>query len=71
MKKRKFFRRILFLVFLIGIIFIGGAFIYVKFSPELNINSTNSIVLYDSSNDVFFKGNEAKEWSLRNNIVFA
>lgn len=68
MKKRMFFRRILFLVFLIGIIFIGGAFIYVKFSPELNINSTNSIVLYDSSNDVFFKGNEAKEWVELENI---
>ena len=58
----------MFLVFLIGIIFIGGAFIYVKFSPELNINSTNSIVLYDSGNDVFFKGNEAKEWVELENI---
>ena len=68
MKKRKFFRKFFVLVFFSSLVFIGGAFLYIKFSPALNINSTNSIVLYDSNNDVFFKGNEAKEWVELENI---
>ena len=64
----KTIKRIFLFMILLGIIFLGCSFIYVKFSPVLNINSTNSILLYDNSNEIFFKGNESKEWINLDNI---
>lgn len=67
-KKKGFFRRLFGFIFIIGILFVVGAFCYVKFSPVLNINSTNSIMLYDVNDEVFFKGNESKEWISLDNV---
>ena len=44
------------------VLFVIGAFLYVKFSPKVQINTANSMILYDANNEVFFKGNESKEW---------
>ena len=63
-----FFKRLFILGIIIFFIFIGSAFLYVKFSPVLNINSTNSITLYDNSEEAFFKGNNSKEWVSLENI---
>ena len=61
-KKRKFgFKLFKFMILLILII-VGGSFLYIKFSPVVQINTANSLILYDMNNDVFFKGNESKEW---------
>ena len=50
-------------IFLIILIFgIFGALIYVKTSPKITINSANNIILYDSNQNIFFKGSESKEW---------
>ncbi len=64
----KLIRKIFVFGFIFSSLFIFGAFLYVKFSPVLNINSTNSIALYDNKDEVFFKGNESKEWVSLDNI---
>lgn len=63
-----FFKRLFIIGIISFFIFIGCAFLYVKFSPVLNINSTNSITLYDNSEEAFFKGNDSKEWVSLDNI---
>ena len=59
--RRFIIRSFFFCVFLV-FIGIGCSVLYVKLSPSLNINSTNSIQLLDNNDFVFFKGNESKEW---------
>ena len=50
-------------IFLIILIFgVVGTLIYVKTSPKITINSANNIILYDSNQNIFFKGSESKEW---------
>lgn len=61
-KKRKFVFKFIRFMFLLGIIILSCSFLYVKFSPKLQINTANSMSLYDINNEVFFKGNETKEW---------
>ena len=58
---KKLFRFIKFVTFLI-ILVISGVFVYIKLSPKPIISSANSLVLYDNSEQVFFQGNESKEW---------
>ena len=58
---KKLFRFIRLVTFLI-ILFISGIFVYIKLSPKPIISSANSLVLYDNSEQVFFQGNESKEW---------
>lgn len=50
--------------FVIIIIFLCylGIQLYVKLSPKVVINTTNSVFLYDKNNEVFFQGNDEKEW---------
>ena len=59
---RKFIKRWFFFCVFLGFMVIGISILYVKLSPSLNINSTNSIQLVDNNDMVFFKGNESKEW---------
>ena len=59
---RKFIKRSFFFCVFLGFMVIGISILYVKLSPSLNINSTNSIQLVDNNDMVFFKGNESKEW---------
>lgn len=60
MRKKIF--KLLRLNFLLLIILCGGIFIYIKTSPKPEIYSANNLVLYDSEENVFFQGNESKEW---------
>ena len=39
-----------------------GIFVYIKTSPKPEIYSANNITLYDSTDTVFFQGNESKAW---------
>ena len=55
-------RQLLKLNFLLLILLCGGIFIYIKTSPKPEIYSANNLVLYDSTENVFFQGNESKEW---------
>lgn len=54
--------KLLRLNFLLLILLCGGIFIYIKTSPKPEIYSANNLVLYDSEENVFFQGNESKEW---------
>ena len=58
---KKLFRFIRFVTLLI-ILVISGILMYIKLSPKPIISSANSLVLYDNSEQVFFQGNESKEW---------
>ena len=60
MRKKIF--KLLRLSFLLLILLCGGIFIYIKTSPKPEIYSANNLVLYDSEENVFFQGNESKEW---------
>ena len=60
MRKKIF--TLLKLNFLLLILLCGGIFIYIKTSPKPEIYSANNLVLYDSTENVFFQGNESKEW---------
>ena len=39
-----------------------GIYLYIKLSPKVEINTANSVFLYDKDEQVFFQGNEEKEW---------
>lgn len=67
-KKKKLFKRIILFIICVIFITISGIFIYAKTSPKLKINSANNLVLYDNNKEVFFQGNESKEWVSLDNI---
>lgn len=50
------------LLLVLGMLAIGGAYMYAKLMPKLEINAANNLVFYDASGEVFFHGNEKKEW---------
>ena len=56
MKFVRFFMKLFIIFFAVFFIGIGVCFLYVKLSPKIMINSANNIVLYDSYDEVFFKG---------------
>ena len=58
---KKMGRFIRFVIIFFIIVFCG-VFAYIKVSPKPVISSANSIALYDNSGQVFFHGNESKEW---------
>jgi len=60
-KKKLLFRLIKLFLFLFFFTF-GAVFIYIKTSPKVQINTANSLTLYDANGEVFFQGNESKEW---------
>ena len=65
---KKFISRLIIFSFFTFIIVVGGIFIYVKTAPKIQINTANSLVLYDNTENVFFQGNESKEWVSLDNI---
>ena len=67
----KFFRKIkkLLIFFIVIILFLSvSGFIYIKNSPKLQINNANNIYLYDGNKNLFFHGNEKKNWISLDNI---
>lgn len=58
---RKTFKFIRFMIIFM-LLAVGGVFAYVKLSPKPEIYNANSLALYDSNEQVFFQGNESKEW---------
>lgn len=58
----KSFLKIIKYFLVLIVITLTSCFLYVKFSPKPVINSANNITLYDTNNNMFFKGNEKKEW---------
>lgn len=69
MKKfRKGLIKVCITFLILFILVIGGAYIYAKVMPKLEINVANSLVFYDQNNEVFFQGNEKTEWVGLNDI---
>lgn len=67
-KKRCFLFGFVKFIFIL-LLFVGvTSFLYVKFSPKVQINTANNMILYDMNNEVFFKGNESKEWVILDDI---
>lgn len=64
---RKFLKFISF-IFVITLLGSVGIFTYIKLSPKPEISRANSIVLYDDIEQVFFQGNESKEWISLNEV---
>lgn len=62
MKLLKFFRNLLIIVIVFFILFKAGTYVYLKATPKLEIDSANNILLYDNDKNLFFQGNESKEW---------
>lgn len=62
MKLKRFFVKSITIFFVLIILLVGGCYIYAKLSPKLQINMANKVSFYDSSGELFFKGNEDKEW---------
>ena len=54
--------KISMILVVIGVFIYFGIYLYVKLSPKVVINTANSVFLYDKNEDVFFQGNEEKEW---------
>ena len=62
----KFFKVIskLFIIILACfLLFKAAVFVYLKYSPKLEIGSANNILVYDNNNNLFFQGNESKQWT--------
>ena len=69
MKKfRKRLIKVCITFLILFILVIGGAYIYAKVMPKLEINVANSLVFYDQNNEIFFQGNEKTEWVGLNDI---
>ena len=62
MKFIKFFVKLFVFFSVFFVVGFSVCFLYVKLSPKIVINSANNIVLYDSNDNIFFKGSESKEW---------
>lgn len=62
MKLFKLFRNLLIVVIVFFILFKAGTYAYLKVTPKLEIDSANNILLYDNDKNLFFQGNESKEW---------
>ena len=54
--------KISMILVVIGVFIYFGIYLYVKLSPKVVINTANSVFLYDKNEEVFFQGNEEKEW---------
>ena len=62
MKIKKIIIKGFIFLFVLMVLGIGGAYLYGKLMPKLEINVANNLVLYDNNEEVFFQGNHQKEW---------
>ena len=61
----RFFKKLtkfIMILVMIAVLVYFGIYLYIKMSPKVEINSANSVFLYDKNKEVFFQGNESKAW---------
>ncbi|MBO5414291.1 MAG: PBP1A family penicillin-binding protein [Bacilli bacterium] len=63
MKFFKFISKLVIFIIVSFLLFKAGVFIYLKFTPKLEIGSANNILVYDNMENLFFEGNESKKWT--------
>lgn len=59
---RRLLKLFIFILICYGI-FKASIFAYLKMTPKLEIGSANNILVYDNKKNLFFQGNESKEWT--------
>ena len=62
MRKIKKFIKWNFLLILLGILGVGAFYLVAYINPKLEIKSANSFSFYDKNDNLFFTGNNNKEW---------
>ena len=63
MKKLRLLLKLFIFIILCYGILKGAIFAYLKMTPKLEIGSANNILVYDNEDNLFFQGNESKEWT--------
>lgn len=58
MKKLKKLIKVFFFLFILGVAFYSGLYLYAKVTPKLSIKSANSFYFYDQENQLFTGSNE-------------
>ena len=64
---KKLSKFILVVILFVGIAIVG-CYIYVKLTPTVDITTKNGLTLINSSNEVFFQGNNSSKWVNLNDI---
>lgn len=62
MKKLKFLFKMALFCFIICGALVLGLYIYAKVTPKFNIKNSNSIVLLDKNDEIFFESNGSSDW---------
>ena len=62
MKLFKFLSKLIVFFIVCYFTFKGAIFLYLKTTPKLEIGSANNILIYDNNKNLFFQGNDNKEW---------
>ncbi len=47
---------------IIGVVFIGGVYIYAYFTEPISLNTANSYYIYDNKDNVIYQGSSNSEW---------
>ena len=68
MKLRRRVFKYFFFIIISTIFTISGIYFYARLKPKLDIKNVNSFYLYDINNDLYFQGNDGKEWVNLNEI---
>lgn len=68
MRLIKRFVKLLFILFLFGIISIIGLYTYAYFSPKLDIKNANQFYIYDDQDNIIYQGSGNNNWVSLNEI---
>ncbi len=61
------FKCMIFLI-IIGIVSLGGIYVYAYLSDPISLNSANSYYIYDNKDNVIYQGSSNSEWVALNEI---
>ena len=62
MKIVKFLFKIGVFLFIIGIVFVVGVYVYAYFTEPISLNTANSYYIYDNKDNVIYQGSSNSEW---------
>lgn len=62
MKRIKFLFKFMFVCFILCCVAVLGLYIYARITPKFNIKNSNSIVLLDKNDEIFFESNGSSNW---------
>ncbi len=68
MKKVRFLLKLGLFLSIVGMVIIGGIYIYAYFTPAISLNSANSYYIYDNKDNVIYQGSNNSEWVRLENI---